>query len=470
MSMFRVMGICLIVFAVGVRLGAQGQEGSEADAWLKRVAESYATQPHMEVTAYTRELRVEEMHDAESSTPTYRAASAEYGRLVLTRRLPDDWRIVSQLERVSRGEVQPSRTLVFAKIGDGDSSMLLLNASTKATARMGIPAGMFQQEVNERIGRTGMKDPFLRLFFGGGTAARGDWAVFFGRGARLRVEGEEEVEGVRLTRIVSSWPPSSITRLWIDTEKLTLVRVLETPGEPSVRMGMPLEVKETLYRHDFGKGALDADFDLDAGWAAATPNIASAAGFSPSTVLFAGLVSGGTIKPEKPVAKNPSAPKLPARPPVDVPAAPTRPGDGRTAQSPVAPSTPPPAPEPPAVEEQLLTREQMEAIVLVDGDEGVGTGFIATIRGVNFVVTNLHVIGGNASIRVTTVRGQSVRVGGMFGAAGRDIAILRIESEYAGPTLKLAEDPLATVKLGDKVAVVGNRRGGGVATQVSGVV
>lgn len=454
----------------GVRLSAQREPATEVDLLLKRVAESYAAQPHMEVTAYTRELRVQEVRDAESSTPTYRAASAEYGRLVLTRRLPDDWRVVSQREQVSRGEAQPSRTLVFGKIGTGESSMLLLNRSTQATVRMAIPEGMFQQEVKERIGRTGVQDPLLRLFFDGMGHGSSEWVVFHGSAAELRVEGVDEVDGVRLTRIVSAWPPSTVTRLWIDAETLTLVRVLETPGEQSLRMGMSLEVKETIYRHDFGKGVDDGDFDLDAGWAAATPNIASAAGFSPSTELFAGLTSGGTIKPDAPAAKHPPAPRTPSRPPVGFPSSPNQPGEGGTAKSPSSPSTPSPVPEPAAVEEQLLTREQMEAIVLVNGDEGVGTGFVAKIRGVNFVVTNLHVIGGNAAIRVTTVRGVPVAVAGMFGAAGRDIAILRIEGDYTGPTLKLAEDPLATVKLGEKVAVVGNRRGGGVATQVSGVV
>ena len=53
---------------------------------------------------------------------------------------------------------------------------------------------------------------------------------------------------------------------------------------------------------------------------------------------------------------------------------------------------------------------------------------------------------------------------------GRDLAIWRIEGEAPGSFLTLSADPLQTAKIGDKVVVVGNRRGGGVATQVSGVV
>lgn len=119
---------------------------------------------------------------------------------------------------------------------------------------------------------------------------------------------------------------------------------------------------------------------------------------------------------------------------------------------------------------QLLTAAQMEAIVMIEGESGVGTGFVTTIRDVDFVVTNLHVIGGNETLKITTIRGDTLKVGGIFGAVGRDIAILRIEEGPKIRGLTLAVDPLQVAKLGDRVAVVGNRRGGGVATQVSGMV
>lgn len=129
----------------------------------------------------------------------------------------------------------------------------------------------------------------------------------------------------------------------------------------------------------------------------------------------------------------------------------------------------PPLPPPPA-EAQALSADQMAGVVLIDGDHGAGSGFVARIKGVPFVVTNLHVAGGNANMRITTVGGQLVSTGAIYGAVGRDVAILRIEGDWSGPVLDLAEDPLRSTKLGDKIAVVGNRRGGGVATQFTGVM
>ena len=471
MSMFRRFGIVLLA-VLATRASVRADKS--ADELLERVRSNYLSKANLEVTGYTRELRAMKSEDAESAKPSYRVSSAEYSRLVLTRRSPDDWRIVSQQEQVMRGEAQPSRTFVFGKMGEGDSSLLLLNDTTSRTSRMTIPAGMFKQEVHARIGHAGIHNALFRLLFNGAD----NWAVFHGAAAGLTIEGTEEVNGVRLTRIVSKWPPTTITRLWIDPEALTLVRVLEVPGDPSFFNS--IEVEETLYRYDFDRGADDSDFDLDAGWALADPNIAAAAGFTPSAELFATLTDGAPIRPEAPVARAPRTPKPPKSPPtakpVPSPVNPPVSGGVTGAPAPAAPDSPvagatsPAVPQPPAVEIQSLTPQQMEAIVLIEGEEGVGTGFIAKIRGVDFVVTNQHVIGGNEKLRITTMRGVSIPISGIFGALGRDIAILRIEGETKVTPLTLAADPLKTAKLGDKIVVVGNRRGGGVATQVSGMV
>ncbi len=462
-------------------LAFQGELSAEsADELLDRVRSHYLSKANLEVTGYTRELSVSEAQDADSGRRNFRVVGAEYHRVVLTRRLPDDWRIVVQREDVARGEVRSSQTIVLGKTGETEASVLLLNPSTKGTFRLSIPAAIFKQEAGTRIGYVGMFDPVFRLLF----QDRENWATFHGRASNLKIEGTEVVDGVRLTRIASNWPSHAVTRLWIDAESLLLVRVLEAPGEEAdrhIRMGMPVSLKETIYRHDLTKGNAAADFDLDAGWTLAGPNIAAAADFMPSTQLFAAYTSGGAIVAEAPVAKTPKAPKTPETPkppPSDTPAQP--PGDlfasggAAGSPSPAAPAAPAGAPAStpaaPPVESQSLTPEQMGAIVLIEGEEGVGTGFIAKIRGVDFVVTNQHVIGGNEKLRITTVKGVSIPVGGIFGAVGRDIAILRIEGENKVPPLTLAADPLKTAKLGDKVVVVGNRRGGGVATQLSGAV
>ena len=116
--------------------------------------------------------------------------------------------------------------------------------------------------------------------------------------------------------------------------------------------------------------------------------------------------------------------------------------------------------------EQALSYEQMSGIVLIEGDGGTASGFMTKIRGVDFVVTNLHVLGGNKKLTLKTLSGTEIPVQGIFGAAGCDVAIIRVPAGQG--ELKLSEDVLKTSKIGDKVVVVGNRQGGGVATQISG--
>lgn len=132
------------------------------------------------------------------------------------------------------------------------------------------------------------------------------------------------------------------------------------------------------------------------------------------------------------------------------------------------PAVPPSAPVTPAVPEtvQALSYEQMSGIVLIEGDGGTATGFMTKIRGLDFVVTNLHVLSGNKKISLKTLRGEEIPMLGIFGAAGSDIALIRITNGQGD--LRLAEDVFKTSKIGDKVVVVGNRRGGGVATQLAG--
>ncbi len=123
---------------------------------------------------------------------------------------------------------------------------------------------------------------------------------------------------------------------------------------------------------------------------------------------------------------------------------------------------------PVVVDAQALSHEQMSGIVLIEGDGGTGTGFMTKIRDLDFVVTNLHVLGRNKKISLKTLSGQEIPIQGIFGAAGSDIAIIRIGNGQG--SLKLAEDVFKTSKIGDKVVVVGNRQGGGVATQTAGSI
>jgi S1-C subfamily serine protease len=116
----------------------------------------------------------------------------------------------------------------------------------------------------------------------------------------------------------------------------------------------------------------------------------------------------------------------------------------------------------PTGSEQVLTAEQMAGIVLIEGDKGVATGFLAKIGDIEVVVTNLHVIGDNERLLVRTLGGNTVTWSGLIGAVGSDVALLRVAQPTGQESaLALAEDVLKRAKIGDTVVVVGNRLGGG---------
>lgn len=444
MSMFRGPRFFGWVFCLGLTTWSFAQTGAEADALLARSHVLYSDVAGLEATALVRELRVSS-NPADPSAPG-RVVATVFQRVVLTRGLPDDWRIVSQRERDLGGRLMQERTLAFGKTGVGDGAMLALNPATQAPDSSPLPQALFRREVTERLGTFARQDVlFAAMFVNRGESG----ADAFGLENAV-VVGREDGNGGRLVRITATRGPRVAITLWLTEDMGSIARVVEAPAGDAPP-GAPRMVRETIYDYDFSRGRSPDHFDLNAGWALARPGIAAAAKFGDTGELlaFAGLPGVSVVKGET----EPALPEF-------GPSQRARPGAGTETATAVSSVS----------EAQLLTSEQMESIVMVEGDGGVGTGFVARLRGVDFVVTNLHVIGGNEKIRVTTVRGVSVPVSGIFGALGRDIAILRIEGTNTVPALKLAEDPIRTVKLGDKVAVVGNRRGGGVATQVSGTV
>jgi hypothetical protein len=118
-----------------------------------------------------------------------------------------------------------------------------------------------------------------------------------------------------------------------------------------------------------------------------------------------------------------------------------------------------------------LSSAQLAGVVFLEGDNSLATGFIAKVRDIAFVVTNLHVLGTNHSILVRSTRGTTIQTQGVIGAVGQDIALLRITNPPADlAVLQLADDVLLTAKVDDDVVVVGNRLGGGVASQTKGKV
>lgn len=110
------------------------------------------------------------------------------------------------------------------------------------------------------------------------------------------------------------------------------------------------------------------------------------------------------------------------------------------------------------------------ALVVVSGKNGSGSGFMATIKGRVFFVTNIHVLGAARGAEFTTIDGDFVRLGEVaFLSKGRDIAIVPVE--WDGPVLQLSPSlRFDEVEIGQRVTVMGNSSGANVATRLNGEI
>ena len=122
-----------------------------------------------------------------------------------------------------------------------------------------------------------------------------------------------------------------------------------------------------------------------------------------------------------------------------------------------------------AVEPAKLTDAQAHAVVLVKGDYGEGTGFLVKTPDGPAVVTNVHVIFANPNVKITTTRGEQIKVLGLKGASDRDLAIFSIEDNHYS-FMEMTTDLPGTVQPGDEVITPGNSEGGGVMLSTRGKV
>jgi S1-C subfamily serine protease len=107
--------------------------------------------------------------------------------------------------------------------------------------------------------------------------------------------------------------------------------------------------------------------------------------------------------------------------------------------------------------------EIKDFLVIVNCGDTVGSGFIADINGVRYIVTNQHVINGHETVTFTTAAGKVLRPKKVELSRNRDIARLQV-SEPSG--LKIASN----IKMNDSVIVMGNSQGAGVITELKGVI
>jgi hypothetical protein len=116
-----------------------------------------------------------------------------------------------------------------------------------------------------------------------------------------------------------------------------------------------------------------------------------------------------------------------------------------------------------------LAPEVLKAIVTISQGGSGGTGFICTINGKNYLVTNQHVIAPLRAPRFQTYAGDLVTPGALQIATDADLAVMALASLPPGvKPLELLDAMETEATSGDAVTIPGNSKADGVITQTHG--
>lgn len=431
-----------------VALSAKGYTQT-AQEIVDKTAKVYAEARTFSGQASTREVMAI-LLPSDTDTPRYEVRSVQYRRLQVKLRRSDEWQVISQNVygrggSSNEGGVPSERVQVsiLMKSGSGAPKQIFYTAPKPTTRE--VPAEQFAELLDSLLGARGYgsrNEP--DMVFKNFRASSGSIAL-----GLVNPQSKDAAANGEAYCIEAQTTNGQAVTLWIDKATFLIRRVVvqsvrffggyggpRPPGSvvqgPSSNM---VSLSETLYVQKINPLLATGDFlNIPAGL---DKLMVDQLGFGPMSDLVNLAVVPSASNPGQPAAVVAPAPAQPLASPV-------------------------------VAEEQVLSTEQMEGIVLIEGDAGTATGFMTKMRGVDFVVTNQHVLGENKKITLKNLRGEVVPVQAIFGAVGSDIAILRMPT--AQGALKVADDVFKSVKIGDKIVVVGNRLGGGVATQTSGQV
>jgi hypothetical protein len=110
-----------------------------------------------------------------------------------------------------------------------------------------------------------------------------------------------------------------------------------------------------------------------------------------------------------------------------------------------------------------------DALVVIEGKDGSGSGFTCRADGKTWLFTNIHVLAGMQQPRFTGLNGSALKLGAADAAAKHDILRIAVTEEPAQP-LEAITDFARDVRLGDAILVLGNSGGGGVVTSLPGEI
>jgi hypothetical protein len=106
------------------------------------------------------------------------------------------------------------------------------------------------------------------------------------------------------------------------------------------------------------------------------------------------------------------------------------------------------------------------SLVVVTGSAAAGSGFIVTLGGANYLVTNAHVAAGIRDAAFKTLHGTMVQGGAASVAVGEDIFCMAMGA--GGRPFEVMQNVDANAAVGDDVVVLGNAEGEGVVNTIIG--
>jgi len=109
----------------------------------------------------------------------------------------------------------------------------------------------------------------------------------------------------------------------------------------------------------------------------------------------------------------------------------------------------------------------MKSLVIVEGASGRGSGFIVTMEGKKYLVTNLHVIMGNTALKFKNLDNEEILTGPVEVAGKADLVRLAVAS--LNPSLNLPA-PSENLGIGEAITVAGNAEGSGVVREIKGKI
>lgn len=109
------------------------------------------------------------------------------------------------------------------------------------------------------------------------------------------------------------------------------------------------------------------------------------------------------------------------------------------------------------------------SVVIIQGDTGVGTGFIVTTEGQNYLYTAAHVLSGNRKLTIKNSAGITFKKFGILEAAeGGDLVRILITEDVKDSLELVATD--TTFQINNSIAALGNGGGKGVVAVEPGTI